>query len=211
MARILLVPDDALGWQELAVQLADCPGVTAVQLAADPATGAQLGVTWRPDLVFLGAGLLREQLDPALGGLVQQAPSVLLARALPAQLLGALLDTGLSLRGVLTWADLDRAAVPAVLALLTQSPLLVAGPMAAAQLAALWREQLGRPRLSPAEQRLLPLLAQWELTYAAIADRLGVTPATVKARVRRLAHKLGVPPGRGAVVEAARRRGLLAP
>ncbi|MCX2728098.1 DNA-binding response regulator [Thermomicrobium sp. 4228-Ro] len=211
MARILLVPDDALGWQDLAAQLARCPGITAVQLAGNPATAAQLGVTWQPDLVLLGAGLLREQLDPGLRGLVQRAPSVLLAHALPAQLLAALLDAGLPLRGVLTWVDLDRAAVPAVAALLTQSPLPVAGPTAAAQLAALWREQVGRPRLSPVEQRLLPLLAEWDLTYAAIAARMGVTPATVKARVRRLALELGVPAGRGPVVEAARQRGLLPP
>ena len=211
MVRTLLVRDDALGWQELAAQLAGCSGITAVQLAADLATAAQLAVTWRPDLVVLGAGLLREPLDPALGELVQRAPSVLLARALPVQLVATLLNSGLPLRGVLTWDDLDRALLPAVVALLTQSPLLLAGPTAAAQLAALWRERVGRPRLSPAEERLLPLLAEWDLTYAAIARRLGVAPATVKARVRRLAHKLGVTPGRGAVVAVARQRGVLAP
>jgi len=58
---------------------------------------------------------------------------------------------------------------------------------------------------------LPPFLARRELSYAAIAARLGVTPTTAEGRVRRLAHKLGVTPGRGAVVEAARQRGLLAP
>lgn len=211
MARILLVPDEALGWPDLAAQLAGCPGVTAVQLAADPATAHPLGATGQPDLLVLGAGRLGARLDPALDGLVRRVPSLLLARALSAPLLAALLDAGLPLRGLLTWADLDRATVPAVVALLTQSPLLLVGPGAAAQLAELWRAQLRRPQLSPAEARLLPLLADWDLTYGAIAARLGVTPATVKARVRRLAHKLGVPVGRGPVVEAARQRGLLPP
>ncbi|MCS7295004.1 MAG: DNA-binding response regulator, partial [Dehalococcoidia bacterium] len=85
----------------------------------------------------------------------------------------------------------------------------VAGPAAAAELAALWREQVGRPRLSPVEQQLLPLLADWQLTYGAIGARLGIAPATVKGRVRRLAATLGVTGGRLAVVEAARRQGLL--
>jgi len=102
MVRTLLVPDDALGWQDLAAQLAGCSGITAVQPAADPATATQLAVTWRPDLVVLVAGLLREPLDPALGELVQRAPSVLLARALPVQLVATLLNSGLPLRGVLT-------------------------------------------------------------------------------------------------------------
>ena len=31
MMRALLVRDDALGWQELAAQLAGCSGITAVQ------------------------------------------------------------------------------------------------------------------------------------------------------------------------------------
>jgi AmiR/NasT family two-component response regulator len=54
MVRTLLVRDDALGWQDLAAQLAGCSGITAVQPAADLATAAQRAVTWRPDLVVLG-------------------------------------------------------------------------------------------------------------------------------------------------------------
>jgi len=209
MARILLLADEALGWQDLARQLRTCPGVTAVQLTHDRATALALLAHFQPDLLVLGSDHLAEPPDPALLALLAQQPSLLLARTLQAHLLHRLLSAGLPLRGLLPWADLDRAAVPALLTVLVHSPLLVAGPAAAAELAALWREQVGRPRLSPVEQQLLPLLADWQLTYGAIGARLGIAPATVKGRVRRLAAKLGVTGGRLAVVEAARRQGLL--
>ena len=135
MVRILLLADEALGWQDLARQLRTCPGVTAVQLTHDRATALALLAHFQPDLLVLGSDHLAEPPDPALLALLAQQPSLLLARTLQAHLLDRLLSAGLPLRGLLTWADLDRAAVPALLALLSHSPLLVTGPAAAAELA----------------------------------------------------------------------------
>lgn len=67
---------------------------------------------------------------------------------------------------------------------------------------------LPRP-LTPAERRLLPLLPTY-LSFAEIAERLFVSPHTVKTQAISLYRKLGVS-SRGAAVEEARRLGLLSP
>ncbi|MCX7623022.1 MAG: hypothetical protein N2Z82_04620 [Thermomicrobium sp.] len=143
MTRILLLADDGLGWHDLAAQLRRCPEVTAVQLAHDRPTAERLCTTFQPDLLVVGSDHLAASPDPALQRFLQRVPSLLLVRTLTAKLLAQLLAAGLPLRGLLTWADLDRAAVPALLAVLIHSPLLVAGPAAAAVLAGLWGSRWG--------------------------------------------------------------------
>lgn len=62
--------------------------------------------------------------------------------------------------------------------------------------------------LTKREQQLLPLLAQPDLTYQDIGDRLSISPDTIKTHVYHMAQKLGVR-GRWAVVTVSRKRGLL--
>ena len=65
----------------------------------------------------------------------------------------------------------------------------------------------GRPTLSPREQEVLGLIAQG-LSAPAIAERLHVSPATVKTHLKTLYEKLGVS-DRAAAVAEAMRRGLI--
>jgi two-component system nitrate/nitrite response regulator NarL len=67
--------------------------------------------------------------------------------------------------------------------------------------------QPGRPTLSPREQEVLVLIAQG-LSAPAIAERLHVSPATVKTHLKTLYEKLGVS-DRAAAVAEAMRRGLI--
>jgi two-component system, NarL family, nitrate/nitrite response regulator NarL len=67
--------------------------------------------------------------------------------------------------------------------------------------------QPGRPTLSPREQEVLGLIAQG-LSAPAIAERLHVSPATVKTHLKTLYEKLGVS-DRAAAVAEAMRRGLI--
>ena len=57
------------------------------------------------------------------------------------------------------------------------------------------------PLLTPAEERVLPLLAT-HLTLEAIADRLGVRRSTVKTHVASIYGKLGARTRAGAVERA---------
>ena len=63
--------------------------------------------------------------------------------------------------------------------------------------------------LSPQEWKVLPLLAQQDLTYAQIGDLLHIGAETVKTHKHRIGAKLGATGSRAAVVAAARARGLL--
>jgi two-component system, NarL family, nitrate/nitrite response regulator NarL len=67
--------------------------------------------------------------------------------------------------------------------------------------------QPGRPTLSPREQEVLGLIAQG-LSAPAIAERLHVSPATVKTHLKTLYEKLGVS-DRAAAVAESMRRGLI--
>ena len=67
--------------------------------------------------------------------------------------------------------------------------------------------QPNRPTLSPREQEVLVLIAQG-LSAPAVAERLHVSPATVKTHLKTLYEKLGVS-DRAAAVAEAMRRGLL--
>ena len=74
----------------------------------------------------------------------------------------------------------------------------------------LWEKQRIDNNVSPRERALLRLLAQDDLTYAAIGTRLHISEETVKTHVHNLGAKLGVS-RRQRVVAEARRRGLLPP
>lgn len=71
-----------------------------------------------------------------------------------------------------------------------------------------WEQHRPGAELSPRERTLLRLLAQEDLTYAAIASQLHISEETVKTHVHNLGVKLGVS-RRWRVVGEARRRGLL--
>jgi two-component system, NarL family, nitrate/nitrite response regulator NarL len=69
------------------------------------------------------------------------------------------------------------------------------------------RAQPGAPLLSPREQEILQLIAAGELAPD-IAQRLGLSPATVRTHLQHLYEKLGVS-DRAAAVAVAMRRGML--
>src|SRR5207244_5213345 len=64
--------------------------------------------------------------------------------------------------------------------------------------------------LSPQEWKVLPLLAQQDLTYAQIGDLLHIGAETVKTHKHRIGAKLGATGSRAALVAVASARGLLA-
>lgn len=70
-------------------------------------------------------------------------------------------------------------------------------------------ERVGYEKLSPAERRLLPLLAAHG-SFREIGEALHISPHTVKTEAASVYRKLGVS-ARTDAVEAARRLGLLAP
>jgi two-component system, NarL family, nitrate/nitrite response regulator NarL len=69
------------------------------------------------------------------------------------------------------------------------------------------RAQPGAPLLSPREREILELIAAGELAPD-IANRLGLSPATVRTHLQHLYEKLGVS-DRAAAVAVAMRRGML--
>ena len=67
--------------------------------------------------------------------------------------------------------------------------------------------EVGSPLLSPREREILGLIAAGELAPE-IAERLGLSPATVRTHLQHLYEKLGVS-DRAAAVAQAMRRGML--
>lgn len=193
----------------------------AVRLIGDAASQAAAEATTRqerPQLLILSATHDAAHTAAILRALRQgpcpadQCSALALARYADLTFLAPWLDPALAITGYFLWHELTGEALSRYCALLCSSPRLVMISQALADvLLPLARDRISRPTplLSAREQEILPLLADATLDYATIAQQLFCSRHTVRTHVRRLAAKLGVPPTRRAVVDAARARGLL--
>jgi LuxR family transcriptional regulator, maltose regulon positive regulatory protein len=134
----------------------------------------------------------------------------LLTYALPVVSVQALLELARAYLG-LTDPDGARAVLRQVHDILQQRPDLGVLPDAAAELRAkadmIGRQGVGGSSLTTAELRVLPLLAT-HLTFREIAERLYLSPYTVKTQALSVYRKFGVS-SRSAAIERAHRAGVL--
>lgn len=143
-------------------------------------------------------------------------------------LLGAVLAAALAILGlgvaqvyaleVVTAAGV-RPVVTGWLLLVAATALVAHGLLQAANTYVQWEAARGEHKdtalrrlesgLTEREWTVLHLLAREEMTYAQIAARLHICPATVKTHVQHIGEKLGTT-GRRQIVALTRQRGLLA-
>ncbi len=219
--RVLLADDQRLVRESLGLMLALLPGIELVASASDGEEAVELAVRHRPDVVLMDLRMPRLDGIQATGRLRECAPQArviaLTTYADDESVLGALRAGA---RGYLTKdassqdirtailtvaageAALDPAVQSHVLAALIGHPGGDDRPAAAA-------EPELPDDLTPREAQVLALIAEG-LSNVEIAQRLVVSPTTVKSHVNHLFAKAGVR-DRAQAVNYAYRHGLATP
>lgn len=218
--RVLLADDQRLVRESLGMMLELLPGIELVASASDGEEAVDLAVRHRPDVVLMDLRMPRLDGIQATGRLRECAPQArviaLTTYADDESVLGALRAGA---RGYLTKdassqdiraailsvaageAALDPAVQSHVLAALTRQP--------DADGAAAVGEPVLPDDLTPREAEVLALIAEG-LSNTEIAQRLVVSPTTVKSHVNHLFAKAGVR-DRAQAVNYAYRHGLATP
>jgi LuxR family maltose regulon positive regulatory protein len=178
--------------------------------------GGEFDAYWTSALVYAWAAraaVHRGLLDLARQHLARAAGlRPLLTHALPVVSVQALLELA---RGYIALGDPDGAHAVLQQAddIFQQQPnlgvLLAQAGELRERLATMRRTGLGASSLSAAELRLLPLLPSY-LTFREIAERLYLSPHTVKSEAMSIYRKLGVA-SRSDAVQRAQQLGLLGP
>lgn len=209
--ELLLIDDHALFREGLALQLARITPAVTVQQAADVASVAQLlGGTRRFDLVLLDwsvPGLNTPDLVLELAARDPPVPVVVVSGSERIEDIAAALDAGAL--GFVP-KSLDPEALSRAISLVLEGQVFL--PAVLARELAAWRRGAhagaARPELSARQQEVLALLATG-CSNQDIAQRLGISPATVKSHVNMLFNLLAAD-NRTACVHQARQLGLLA-
>lgn len=198
--RVLVVADNILARTGLAALLDNQPDVDIAGLTAlGPQLSDDLDL-YRPEVVVIDLGY-----QPALAylALLDDMPVVALAASsddarLAAGALGQEAAYGLMLR------DCDPAALTQALRTV-HAGLVALDPPIAAALLTLGPQETPTPAeaLTPREAEVLQLIAEG-LPNKLIAQRLGISPNTVKFHINAILSKLGVQSRTEAVVRATR-------
>ena len=210
--RVVVVDDDPMARRALREALTNGAAMT---VAGEASTGASAEATVRdakPDVVVIDADI------PDVDGLTATRRLSVSHPGLPVLVLAAREDDQLALNALRAGASgfLSKAVAPEAIARATRG---VAEGEAAisrrltfrvvSELRALSRmrarSQPSDPDLTPRESEVLDLLAE-NASTAEIAQRLGLSTATVRTHVKHVLRKLGVHTRADAVAAARRRR-----
>lgn len=223
---VLLLTSPDLGWSGLGAILGAMGDVRVLGQTPCPDHGRRLAAAQRPDVVFcptwLGGGPAPRILLDLQRGPCPESRIAFVSRGIGPDDIAA--TAGLRYQAWLLWPEVPPGELPDLARTIVFTTARVATPTPAAMLLGLRPRadaDHGRPAtdhppplaLSPREREVLALLArdgEARLTVKEIARLLGVKDATVQTNIERVAAKLHLSHGgRRAVVDAARRRGMI--
>lgn len=206
--RVLVAEDHPIYLEGLARAIKDQPELELVGTAEDGRTALQSIRELRPDVTVLDLRL------PELDGVEVLNAITRDGLATRVLMLTAQRDSKAVFEAMRTGAeayltkDASRRVICETILAVARGETVLAPEVQAALVGELRdREVDDRPVLSPREREVLQLIAKG-LSAPAIAERLYVSPATVKTHLQGLYEKLGVSERAAAVAEAMR-RGLL--
>jgi DNA-binding NarL/FixJ family response regulator len=216
--RVLLADDQRLVRESLATMLGLLPRIELVGTASDGEEAVALAAEYQPEVVLMDLRMPRVDGIEATRRLREQQPDVrVIALTTFADDESVLAALRAGARGYLTkdaGADDIRAAIFAVAAGEAMLDPAVQHHVVAALASGEAAEASGRgaelpDRLTPREAEILGLIAEG-LTNAEIAERLVVSPTTVKSHINHLFAKAGLR-DRVQAVTYAYRKGLARP
>lgn len=204
---VFLIPSDDLGWSVVRTMLREKLGVTIIGEATSAREAREVIAATHPDVV-LAAGIIEDVPARHLLRELRQTScpttrfAVFVAALDPEDVLPF---AAIGLAGHLLWQDLSCATLPACLATVVESAVIVGSPtvvqafveaqrvspLASPDSTAPSHDTRKQGELTRRQRNVLRLVAE-ELTNDEIAMRLSLSPKTVKKHLDDIYHRLGV-------------------